>query len=76
MTEAQKRRRSAAYRKGYEDGLAAARPAFDAIAPAQEHLAIQFCNEIAGPLGKPGCPPDPVRLLEMAEALYRAEVGQ
>ncbi len=48
-------------------------PQFDAMAPGQEELAVQFCAEIAGPRGKPGCNPDPVRLLEMAEALYKAE---
>lgn len=48
-------------------------PQFDAMAPGQEELAIQFCAEIAGPRGKPGRSPDPVRLLEMAEALYQAE---
>jgi len=50
-------------------------PQFNAMAPEQERLAIAFCNEIAGPLGKPGSPPDPVRLLEMAQALYEAEVN-
>ena len=49
-------------------------PQFDVMVPKQEELAIKFCAEIAGPLGKPGSPPDPVRLLEMAEALYKAEV--
>ena len=48
-------------------------PQFDVMAPGQEELAIQFCAEIAGPLGQPGRNPDPVRLLEMAEALYKAE---
>lgn len=48
-------------------------PQFDCMAPGQEELAIQFCAEIAGPRGKPGRNPDPVRLLEMAEALYKAE---
>jgi len=51
------------------------RPQFDAMVPAQEELAIKFCMEIAGPRGQPGYPPDPVRLLEMAQALYEAEVG-
>lgn len=49
------------------------RPEFDAMSPRQEELAIQFCQEISGKRGEPGCPPDPVRLLEMAEALYTAE---
>jgi hypothetical protein len=48
-------------------------PQFDCMTPEQEKLAVQFCQEIAGPLGKRGSPPDPVRLLEMAEALYKAE---
>lgn len=48
-------------------------PKFDSMAPRQEELAVQFCNEISGPLGKPGRAPDPVRLLEMAEELYKAE---
>lgn len=48
-------------------------PKFDIMSPRQEELAIQFCNEISGPLGKPGRAPDPVRLLEMAEELYKAE---
>ena len=49
------------------------RPEFDAMSPRQEELAIQFCQEIAGPRGAAGSPPDPVRLLEMAQALYEAE---
>lgn len=49
------------------------RPEFDAISPRQEELALQFCQEIAGPRGEPGRPPDPVRLLEMAQGLYEAE---
>lgn len=48
-------------------------PKFDIMSPRQEELAVQFCNEISGPLGKPGRAPDPVRLLEMAEELYKAE---
>ncbi|WP_404299825.1 hypothetical protein [Alicycliphilus denitrificans] len=48
-------------------------PEFDAMSPQQEELVVQFCQEIAGARGKPGSPPDPVRLLEMAEALYEAE---
>ena len=47
---------------------------FDAMVPEQERLAIEFCMEIAGRKGEKPSPPDPVRLLEMAEALYRAEV--
>lgn len=50
-------------------------PQFDAMVPEQERLAIEFCNEIAGPLGKPASPPDPVRLLKMAQALYQAEIN-
>lgn len=49
------------------------RPEFDAMSPLQEELAIQFCLEIAGRRGESGSPPDPVRLLEMAQALYEAE---
>lgn len=48
-------------------------PQFDCMAPGQEELAVQFCAEIAGPRGQPGRNPDPVRLLEMAQALYKAE---
>ena len=49
-------------------------PQFDAFSVDQEQLAIQFCAEIAGPRGGRPSLPDPVRLLEMAEALYQAEV--
>ncbi|HVL77614.1 MAG TPA: hypothetical protein VM406_16490 [Noviherbaspirillum sp.] len=42
-------------------------PKFEAIAHEQEQLAIKFCTEIATSR------PDPVRLIEMAEALYLAE---
>lgn len=48
-------------------------PQFDVMSPTQEELVQQFCAEIAGQKGKPGRPPDPVRLLEMAQALYEAE---
>lgn len=48
-------------------------PQFDVMSPGQEALVMQFCLEIAGPRGQPGRPPDPVRLLEMAQALYEAE---
>jgi hypothetical protein len=48
-------------------------PQFDAISHEQEQLVLKFCAEIAGPRGQKGSPPDPVRLLEMAEALYLAE---
>ena len=48
-------------------------PGFDFMAPGQEELAMQFCLEIAGPRGKKGSPPDPVRLMEMCQALYKAE---
>jgi len=50
-------------------------PQFDATFPAQEELAIQFCEEIAGRRGEAGTLPDPVRLLEMAEQLYWAEIN-
>lgn len=50
-------------------------PKFDAMMPKQEELAIQFCEEIAGLSGHVGRTPDPVRLLEMAESLYLAEVA-
>jgi hypothetical protein len=49
-------------------------PHFDAMSHKQEVLVQQFCAEIAGPKGQPGRLPDPVRLLEMAEALYLAEL--
>lgn len=49
-------------------------PQFDVMAPGQEELVIQFCTEIAGSRGQPCRPPDPVRLLEMAAALYAVEV--
>lgn len=48
-------------------------PQFDVMSPKQENLALQFCLEIAGRRGEPGALPDPVRLLEMAQALYEAE---
>lgn len=48
-------------------------PQFDAMSSKQEELAMQFCAEIAGKRGEKGSPPDSVRLLEMAEALYSAE---
>lgn len=48
-------------------------PKFDVMSPRQEELAQQICMEIAGKRGEPACPPDPVRLLEMAEKLYWAE---
>lgn len=48
-------------------------PEFDSMSPKQEELAVQFANEISGPRGKSGRLPDPVRVLEMAEALYKAE---
>jgi len=49
------------------------RAEFLAMSPRQEELVEQFCMEIAGRRGEPGSPPDPVRLLEMAQALYEAE---
>ncbi|GEM_PF-2691173 len=48
-------------------------PSFDCMLPGQEQLVQAFCAEIAGPRGRPGRLPDPVRLLEMAEQLYQAE---
>ena len=35
------------------------RPAFDVMSPRQEELAMQFCQEIAGPRGEPGRPGAP-----------------
>lgn len=43
-------------------------PEFDACSGNQEELAIEFSIEICS-----GSRPDPVAILEMAEALYRAE---
>lgn len=48
-------------------------PAFDVMSWDQEKLSIKFCEEIAGKRGEKSHPPDPVRLLEMAQALYEAE---
>lgn len=48
-------------------------PQFEAISPTQESLALQFCAEISGNKGCSPLFPDPVRLLEMAQALYLAE---
>lgn len=48
-------------------------PQFDACGSDQEQMALKFCLEIAGERGEKGSLPDPVRLLEMAEALYIAE---
>ncbi len=48
-------------------------PSFDAVTVEQERLAYRFCLEIAGSKGARCSPPDPVRLLEMAQALYLAE---
>lgn len=53
--------------------LTAWQPQFEAISHKQETLVREFCAEIAGPFGGVGNPPDPVRLLEMAQALYEAE---
>lgn len=69
------------YRDGWNHCYAAAKklvplswePQFDAMSPKQEDLVREFCAEIAGPKGQPGRPPDPVRLLEMAKALFEAE---
>ena len=60
---------------GYTKEQPKREPQFDAISVEQERLAVQFCAEIAGSRGGKASPPGPVRLLEMAEALYRAEVG-
>lgn len=46
---------------------------FDVMVPLQEDLVLQFCNEI-GEARDRGCSIDAVRLLEMAHALYRAEI--
>lgn len=48
-------------------------PKFDVMAPEQEKLVIQFCEEISGRRGSHGRATDPVRLLEMCERLYWAE---
>jgi len=47
-------------------------PEFEGLGK-QEDLVIKFCEEIAGKVGAIHCLPDPVRLLEMAQALYIAE---
>ncbi len=47
-----------------------AAPQFDAMVPAQEALAIRISAEICA-----GARPDAVRVLEWADALYKAEVG-
>lgn len=46
---------------------------FEAVVHEQEQLAIKFCEEIAGKKGEKPSLPDPIRLLEMAHALYMAE---
>ncbi len=46
---------------------------FDVMSPDQEELAIKFCNEI-GDARDRGLSIDAVRLLEMAYALYQAEM--
>jgi hypothetical protein len=48
-------------------------PQFDGMTPGQKELVRQYCQEIAGKRGVKGSPPDPVRLPEMAEALYKVE---
>jgi septal ring factor EnvC (AmiA/AmiB activator) len=48
-------------------------PKFDAVSPQQEQLARQFCSEIAEKKEAGSATLDPVRLLEMAQALYLAE---
>jgi hypothetical protein len=47
---------------------------FDVMSPMQEELAISFCNEIAANIRRSGAGLDSVRLLEMAYALYQAEM--
>jgi hypothetical protein len=49
---------------------------FDVMSPKQEELAIGFCNEIAEGIRRSGAGLDAVRLLEMAYALYQAEMDQ
>lgn len=49
---------------------------FDVEEPGQEELVLRFCEEIAGRRGEAGVLPDPVRLLEMAEALYLAGLSK
>lgn len=49
------------------------KPMLEAISPKQERLAREFSAEIAGLRGRAPRLPDPVRLLEMAQALYEAE---
>lgn len=49
----------------------APRAKFDAMSPEQEALAIDISVQIAN-----GHRPDPVQILEWAEALYVAEVGR
>ncbi|NTF18132.1 hypothetical protein G6L37_06915 [Agrobacterium rubi] len=46
---------------------------FDVMVPEQEELVISFCNEIGAARDR-GLSIDPVRLLEMAHALYQAEM--
>jgi hypothetical protein len=46
------------------------RPQFDAMQPEQEALAIDISLQIAK-----GARPDPVQILEWAQALYEAEMG-
>lgn len=49
-------------------------PEFDGTSSKQEELVVEFCLEIAGRKGgEKGRNPDPMRLLEMAQALYEAE---
>lgn len=57
------------------NAMLAQRPQFDAMTPAQERLAVGFCEEIAGRGDGAGAVLNPVRLLEMAQALYLAEVN-
>jgi hypothetical protein len=56
--------------------VATREPQFDVCAPGQEDLVVAFVNEISQTARERGATPDPVRLLEMAEALYRAEADE
>lgn len=62
---------------GYDEGkkfaerTQSSQPKFDGIVPEQEALAAAFSIEVRDAQG--ACP---VRILEMAERLYRAEMGE
>lgn len=51
-------------------------PQFDVMVPEQEELVLEFVDEISRTARERGLTPDPIRLLEMAEALYRAEAAE